>query len=171
MVMLNGLEFKMKGANKMANERIPNLEVEGARLIFRNFSGKPDKFNAKGGIKKFGVIIDPAMADQLKADGWNIKMLPPKDDDGEPLFYLSVKVNYGDYRNPNVYLITNERRQLLDEDTVASLDYAELVNVDLVITPHYWEVNGKSGINAYLKNGYFTIQTDSFASKYEDIPF
>lgn len=155
----------------MADNRIPNLEVEGARLIFRNFAGKPDKFNAKGGIRKFGVIIDPANAESLIEEGWNIKVLPPKDADGEPLYYLSVKVQYGEYRQPNIYLITNDKRQLLEEDTVASLDYAELENVDLVIQPHYWEVNGKSGINAYLKTGYFKIHTDSFASKYEDLPY
>lgn len=155
----------------MANERIPNLEVENARLIFRNFSGKPDKFNAKGGTRKFGVIIDPNIADSLREEGWNIKMLPPKDDEGEPLFYLGVKVQYGEYRQPNVYLIANGRKQLLEEDAVSSLDYAELQNVDLVITPHPWDINGKSGITAYLKTGYFEIITDSFADKYEDLPF
>lgn len=155
----------------MANNRIPNLEIENARLIFRNFGGKPDKYNAKGGVRKFGVIIDPSIAESLRDEGWNIKMLPPKDDDGEPLFYLGVKVQYGEYRQPNVYLITNGRKQLLEEEAVSSLDYAELQNVDLVIAPHYWEVNGKSGINAYLKTGYFEIVTDSFANKYEDLPF
>lgn len=152
-------------------ERIPNLEIENARLIFRNFAGKPDKYNAKGGIRKFGVIIDPDKAEALRDEGWNIKMLPPKQDDGEPLFYLSVKLQYGEYRQPNVFLITNGHKQLLEEDTVASLDYAELQYVNLVISPYYWEVNGKSGINAYLKTGYFEIVTDSFADRYEDIPF
>lgn len=152
-------------------KRIPNLEIANARLIFRNFAGKPDKFNAKGGIRKFGVIIDPEMAQDLKDEGWNIKMLPPKELDGEPLYYLSVKAQYGEYRSPNVYLITNGRKQLLEEETVSSLDFADLVEVNLVIQPHYWEVNGKSGINAYLKTGYFEIQSDSFADKYEDIPF
>lgn len=152
-------------------DRIPNLEIENARLIFRNFAGKPDKYNAKGGIRKFGVIIDPEKAEALRDEGWNIKMLPPKQDDGEPLFYLSVKLQYGEYRQPNVFLITNGHKQLLEEDTVASLDYAELQYVNLVISPYYWEVNGKSGINAYLKTGYFEIVTDSFADRYEDIPF
>lgn len=150
-------------------KKIPNLEVENARLIFRNFSAKPDKFNAKGGVRKFGVIIDPSMVDDLRAEGWAIKELPPKSEDGDSLFYLSVKVQYGEYRCPNVYLITNGKKTLLDEGSVASLDYAELMNVDLVIAPHYWEVNGKSGINAYLKTGYFEIVTDSFASKYEGL--
>lgn len=150
-------------------DRIPNLEIENARLIFRNFAGKPDKYNAKGGIRKFGVIISPDQAEQLRDEGWNIKMLPPKEEDGEPLFYLSVKVQYGEFRQPNVFLISNGRKQLLDEESVASIDYAELQYVNLVIAPYYWEVNGKNGINAYLKTGYFEIVTDSFADRYENM--
>lgn len=154
----------------MAN-RIPNLEIENARLIFRNFAGKPDKYNPNGGTRKFGVIIDPDKAEDLRAEGWNIKMLPPKEDDGEPLYYLPVKVQYGQFRQPNVFIITNGHKQLLEEDTVASIDYAELQYVNLVISPYIWEVNGKSGVNAYLKTGYFEIVTDSFASRYEEVPF
>lgn len=154
----------------MANfNKIPDLEIENARLIFRNFSGKPDKFNAQGGIRKFGVIINPEIADSLKEEGWNVKMLPPKEDGAEPLFYISVKVQYGEYRKPNVYLITRDKKELLSEENVSVIDYADLLNVDLVIQPHPWEVNGKSGINAYLKNGYFEIQSDRFASKYENL--
>ena len=152
----------------MAN-KINNIEIENARLIFRNFAGKPDKYNTKGGIRKFGVIIDPMMADELREEGWNIKMLAPKEPDGEPLFYLSVKLQYGEYRKPNVYIIANGKKEELTEDTVAAIDVAELQCVNLVISPYYWEVNGKSGINAYLKAGYFEIVTDSFAERYKDL--
>lgn len=162
----------------MAYKKIEPLNIEDARLIFRNFSGKPDDFNSKGGTRKFGVIIDPSKydIDALYADGWNIKMLKPKEEGGDPLYYLTVKLQYGEYRQPKVYTIVNGRYSMRDEygnpiplseGAVGTIDDAELVNVKLVITPYCWEINGKEGVTAYLKTGYFEIQQDAFADDYE----
>lgn len=144
-----------------------NLAIEGARIIFRNFRGEEGKYN-KAGDRNFCVLLDPANAIALKEEGWNVKYLAPRDDEDEPQPYLPVSVNF---RNipPKVLLITSGGKTQLDEDTVGSLDWAELENVDLIIRPYNWEVNGDSGIKAYLKAGYFTIVEDEFEKKYYDV--
>lgn len=144
------------------------LRIENAQIVFRNFSGKEGKFNPVGN-RNFCVIIDPEDADRLSADGWNVKQLMPKEEGDLPIYYIKVSVNF-DNVPPQIMLITSRGKTRLDEDTVDTLDWAEIENVDLVITPYNWEVNGRAGIKAYLKAIYVTIYEDEFELKYADVP-
>lgn len=154
-------------------KRVPDIRMEGARLVFRNFSGKETQYNEEGN-RNFGLVINPEEVDMLRGDGWNVKSYRGRDADpeDEPLYYLPVKVKYGKIP-PIITMITSRGKMRLDEEDVNQLDWTIMRNVDVVVRPyHYPPMAGRpeGGISAYLKSLYVEIEEDDFDQKYADIP-
>ena len=145
-----------------------NITIEGARLVFRNFEGKEGKFN-NAGKRNFCVLLDDELAHTLQDDGWNIKWLQPREEDDEPQAYIQVAVSFG-VVPPKIVLVTSAGKQALDEKNINILDWVEIANADVIIRPYNWEMNGKTGVKAYVKALYVTAEEDEFERKYADVP-
>lgn len=153
------------------------LQIDDARIIYRNLSGIGGKFNREGD-RNFAVIIpDEDIANELTEKGWNVKIKPPRDDQDTPFMYLPVKVKFND-RGPSIYLRTGKSANRLTEDTVGCLDDIDILSVDLDIRPYDWEVNGKTGRTAYLQSMEVNQEIDRFMARRaeqehpeDDLPF
>lgn len=149
-----------------------NVTLEDARIVFRNFAGKEGQYNREGD-RNFAVVLDDETAKKMKADGWNVKTKPPREEGDDDFNYLSVTVGFKG-RPPRLVLISYgggevPRRTTLDKDTCEILDYADMKTVDMIIRPYTWAVSGKTGTKAYLHALYVTINEDDLERKYAGV--
>lgn len=164
------------------------LEINDARIIFRNFKGEEDKYNRKGD-RNFALIITGGilddgherrnvtaeeMADALINDvnrygvGWNVKIKAPREEGDEPFIYLPVKVKFND-RGPKVYLKSGRNTITLTEETVGMLDDIDIVGVDLDIRPYDGELSsGTTFRAAYVQSLWVTQEVDRFAARFAE---
>lgn len=153
--------------------RVENtIRIDDAKIIIRNFEGKETKFNPPG-RRNFGVIIPTIeQAVAMQGDGWNVKWLEPRPDaeEGtERVPWLPVDIDYQKYRPPHIVVITSKNRRNIGEDEVETLQWANLVLVDMIIRPYTWDPeHGK--IKAYLQTMFATIELDELQQKYEEAP-
>lgn len=157
---------------RVSQDRNGCYTFHNAKIIFRNFSGEASTYN-RAGDRNFGIVIDDqTVAQALTNDGWAVKPLKSRDEDAEQRYFIKVTVRF-DNIPPKVFKICGKVKTQLDEEAVGSLDFDELSNIDVTISPSKWDVNGNHGIKAYLKTMYVTLVEDELASKYadEELPF
>lgn len=144
------------------------LQIDNARIVYRNFAGEGSKFNREGD-RNFAIVIeDEETADMLAQNGWNVKNKPPRDEEDTPFMFLPVKVKFND-RGPVVYLKSGNADPVkLDEENIGCIDEIDILSVNLDIRPYDWEVNGKTGRTAYLQSMLVIQDVDRFAAMFEN---
>lgn len=146
----------------------PQVLLEDAKIIFRNFAGRAREFNSEGD-RNFSVILPPDVAKKMEKDGWRVKQLKPREEGEEGDFHLKVTVNYKTGRPPRCVLITSKNRTELGADEVAILDSADIKKVDLIVNG-WWSDMAGGGYGGFLKSIFVTIDEDALELKYADFP-
>lgn len=152
------------------------LQVDDARIVYRNFEGRPGPYNREGDRSFSLVIPNEEIRNALLADenefgaSWNLKIKPPRDDGDEPFVTLPVKVRYnGTNRDPNVYLVSGDSMVRLTEETVGKLDSVDILRVDLDINSSDNIVNGRPYRAAYLKAIKVVQDIDRFGLEFAEM--
>lgn len=163
--------YFVRGENKMNKKFINDIVLENASIWRKNFRGAEEEYN-EAGNRYFLVNIPADLSEQLISDGWNVKVLAPRNEDEDTRIFLKVSVKFGKIP-PKVMVVdetTKQVKNILNEETIGSLDHVKFKNVDLIIRPYVWEVGNKTGVKAYLKTMYVTLApNDPLEAKYKDI--
>lgn len=150
-----------KESNVRESETLKGVRV--LRAPFRNFAGRPTKFNEAGGVRAFNVVLDEREAEELAAKGWHVKELAPLDEGGESLKLLEVKVSYKG-RPPTIRTITQNNSNKISEENVETLDNADISHADIIVNPYNW---GGPACSAYLQTGHFHIELDELEAAFD----
>lgn len=148
------------------------LQIDDAKITFRNFRGLGDMYNQEGNRNFHVIIPDEETADALEADvnefgvGWKIKK---KDlGEGQVRITMPVKVKYTERSQPKVYLISGNNRLELNEGTIGMLDDIQIRSVDLDIRPYDGDGFRGPHRTAYLQSIYVVQEVDRFAARFAE---
>lgn len=144
------------------------LQIDDARIIFKNFEGREDTYN-RAGDRNFALVIPTEeQADMLKEEGWNVKIKAPREEGDVPFMYLPVKVKYNEKGGPKAILVSGSNTRHLNEDTIGMLDHISIQSIDMDIRPFDWNMHGTSGRTAYLQAIWVTQKIDRFDERLEE---
>ena len=144
--------------------------IDEARIMFRNFEGKPGQFNAAG-QRNFHVLLPQDVAEALEADGFNVKYLKPREEGDIPQAHLKVNVKMDSNIPPKIFIVTSKGRRQLTEDMLQMVDWADFAKIDLIFSRYKrdWP-DGRTTVTAYLQTFFGTIREDELELRYADVP-
>ena len=154
----------------MAKENL--VVIENTKLILRNFAGKATNYEPED-KPSFGVLISQEDADEFEAQGLPVKYLKPRHDEDVPIPFLKVRVNMK--RDPAPLVVmkrfsedgTLVDKTVLDQDTISTLDYADIADASLRLSIYEWTFQKKTGKSWYLHDLVCNLNADDFLTKYD----
>ena len=142
---------------------------------WRNFSGRPDRFNKSNTDRYFHVALTEDEGQRLKDQGYNVKYRDSRNESEPRLVFLKifVKLDSPAGLKPSLWLTRKKGNPILmDEDIINQLDADNLERVKIRVRPYDWKLaNGTSGRKAMLDRAYFTIEEDEFDAEFYDDSF
>lgn len=137
---------------------------------FSHFDGRADMYNEEG-QHNFVVLLPEDIAQQMAADGWNVKEKPAYEEGDPPEWHLEVKISYK-FEDPMIWLIKDngvrKRRVRAKQSDLKDIKRSTTQKIDVILTPSKWTQPGRSGITAYAKELYATIKESRFAAQYDE---
>lgn len=140
-----------------------SYEIEDARMIWTNFAGKEGDYNAEG-RRNFNLVLDEQSANELLADGFNVKYKEPKAEGVDPIWTLKVNLNCKGYNPPDVQIKNDHGIRKLDEESVAILDFASIEKCFVRFSPYHF----KDNVSAYLQTLLATIHESEYENSFYD---
>lgn len=140
-----------------------SYEIEDARMIWTNFAGREGDYNDEG-RRNFNLVLDEQSANELLADGFNVKYKEPKAEGVDPIWTLKVNVNYKGYNPPDIQIKNDHGIRKLDEESVAILDFASIEKCFVRFSPYHFKVN----VTAYLQTLLATIHESDYENSFYD---
>ena len=145
-----------------ANRRVAYAFIH-VPLLWLNFSGREGRYNPEG-KRNFNILLPQDVADQMRADGFNVKEKLARDENEEVGYTMKVNVNMKSFNPPTVLLKNNHGVRELTEDSVCQLDTAIIMDSRIMVVPHHYE----DFTTAYLKELEATVYESPLDSKYLD---
>ena len=155
------------------------IELEDARICWRNFKGEGSLYNAEGD-RNFSVVIpNEEIAEALRNDinqygaGWNVKIKAPRTPEEQPFMHLPVKVKYTENSQPKVFLESGKNKRRLTEETIGMLDHIDIESVSITIRPYDGEGRFGAHRTAYLQSIYVVQNIDRHEARFaeEEYPY
>ena len=160
--------------------------LKDCKILFPNFKGRSTRYNPEGSMNFNVRIDDPAIAQELANDGFNVRLLNKLDDDAPDTWALKVNLKYGVTKDgrktgPQIKEVFDDRIADLNDLNVHCLD--DMTIEKAIIEFRAFEYDETAHKNsAWLNRAKFWVKDDWFSEgdtygevgpgpDDEDIPF